>query len=184
MKTHRLVLVTALLLAAPPAATGQAPPGRLSIQGALGTNANVGGNTQALSVGFRAGNRVGIFVNAERSHLPTEVTEHEHGSSATRGGTTTFVSGEIQVLPFTRTRVLPYAVAGVGGGVSRPNVNDIFPERVTNDAGLVFFGGGVRVPATEYLSVVADLRWVLQVERQGAGVFLFVPVRGGLAWRF
>jgi hypothetical protein len=179
-----MAVVSAILFGVPTVAAGQGGVGHISIQGALGTNGNVGGNTQALSVGFWAGDRIGVLVSAERIHMPTEVTQHVNGFSATRGGTTTFVSGEVQVVLFTFTRVSPYALAGAGRGVSRPNVNDIFPGPVTNDASLLFLGGGVRVPATEHLSVFADTRFVLQLERQGAGVFLFVPVRGGLAWRF
>ena len=80
--------------------------------------------------------------------------------------------------------MLPYALAGAGYGVSRPNVNDIFPDPVPNDASLLFFGGGVRVRATDHLRAFADVRFVFQAEGQGTGVFLLVPVRGGLAWRF
>jgi hypothetical protein len=184
MRVHGLVVVSAIFLGLPALAAGQERVGRVSLQGALGTNGNVGGNTQALSVGFWVGDRIGVLVSAERIHMPTEVTQHEHGVGATRGGTTRFASGEVQGVLFTSGRVSPYALAGAGRGVSRPNVNDIFPERVTNDASLLFVGGGVRVPATAHLSVFADVRFVLQLERQGAGVFLFVPVRGGLAWRF
>jgi hypothetical protein len=75
-------------------------------------------------------------------------------------------------------------LAGAGAGQSRLNVNDIFPDPITNAAALMFFGGGIRVPATRHLSVFADVRFTLQLERENAGVFLFVPVRGGLAWRF
>jgi hypothetical protein len=78
--------------------------------------------------------------------------------------------------------VSPYALAGVGRGISRPNVNDLFPDRVTNDVTLLFAGGGVRVPVTEQLSAFADMRFVIQGERGETGVFL--PVRGGLTWRF
>jgi hypothetical protein len=184
MIAHWAIVVSAILFGAPAIAAGQEAAGHVSVQGAFGTNVNVGGNTQVLSVGFWPGERVGVLVSAERIHMPTEVAQHEQGSSATRGGTTMFVSGEVQVMPFAFTRVSPYALAGAGRGVSRANVNDIFPDPVTNDAALLFFGGGVRMPATEHLSVFADTRFVLQLERQGAGVFLFVPVRGGLVWRF
>ncbi len=184
LTTARTIVSWLLLLMLPAVAAAQDEGGRLSVQGALGTNANVGGNTQALSVGFAITDRLDVLVSAERIHLPTEVTYHEHGVSATRGGTTTFVSGEIQVVPVRTARVSPYALAGVGAGVSRPNVTDIFPDRITNDAALLFFGGGVRVPVTGHLRVFAGVRFTLQLEERGAGVFLFVPVRGGLAWRF
>jgi hypothetical protein len=35
-----------------------------------------------------------------------------------------------------------------------------------------------------HLSTFADMRFILQVDNSETGVFLFVPVRGGLAWRF
>lgn len=179
MSAHGLIVASLLFFALPAVAAGQ-----VSVQGAFGTNADIAGNTQSLSVGFTPGDRVSLLVSAERIHLPTAVTQHENGSSATRGGTTTFVSGEVQVVPVRFGRVAPYALAGAGGGVSRPNVNDIFPDPITNNAALLFFGGGIRVSATARLSLFTDVRFVLQSERQGSGVFLFVPVRAGLAWRF
>ncbi len=185
MNVQVVVVVLALSLVLPAVAAAQNDSGRVSIQGAAGSNVNVGGNTQALSVGFSLGDRVNILINGERIHMPTEVTQHEQSVSTTRGGTTMFVSGEVQILPLTFSRVSPYALAGAGRGISRPNVNDTFPDRVTNDAGLLFFGGGIRVPVTERLSVFGDLRFVLQLESGGDGdVFLFVPLRGGVAWRF
>ena len=184
MKTRALIVVSLLSLALPAVAAAQADTGPLSIQGAVGTNANVGGNTQALSVGFSPGERVSLLLNLERIHMPTEVDYYENGYSATRGGTTTFVSGEIQVVPVRFARVSPYVLAGAGTGRSRLNVNDIFPDPITNTAALLFVGGGVRVPATSHLSVFADARFTLQVERENDGVFLFVPVRAGIAWRF
>jgi hypothetical protein len=63
-------------------------------------------------------------------------------------------------------------------------VNDIFPDPITNTAALLFVGGGVRLPATSHLSLFADARFTLQVEREHDGVFLFVPVRAGVSWRF
>jgi hypothetical protein len=184
MKACAPLVVWLVLLALPPAAAGQDAAGPVSVQGAFGTNVNVGGNTQALSVGFAVADRLDVLVSAERIHLPTEVTHHEGGVSATRGGTTTFVSGEIQVVPVPFAHLSPYALAGAGAGVSRPNVTDLFPDPVTNHAALLFFGGGVRVPLSAHLRLFADVRFELQIEGQGAGVFLFVPVRGGLAWRF
>jgi hypothetical protein len=185
MTAHVVAVVSVLSLVVPAVAAAQNAGGRVSLRGAFGSSVNVGGNAQALSVGFSLGNRVDILINGERIHMPTEVTQHERGFSSTRGGTTTFVSGEVQVLPFTLSRVSPYALAGVGRGISRPNVNDLFPDPVTNDAGLLFFGGGVRVPVTDRLSVFGDLRFVLQIESAGDGdLFLFVPVRGGVVWRF
>jgi hypothetical protein len=181
MRVGALVVAAALSFLAPAVATGQ----HVSIQGAAGSNANVGGNTQSISVGFAAGRRVEFLVSGERIHVPTEVRVFPNGSSATRHGTSMFVSGEIRFLPLTFDRVSPYALAGLGAGVSRLNVNDRFPNPVTNNTRLLFFGGGLRVPITDRVSVFGDLRLVLQVEDAGdGGLFGFVPVRGGVAWRF
>jgi hypothetical protein len=182
MKVHVLFAFAVLSFVAPAVTLGQEAGTRVGVQGAFCSHINGGGNSQSLSVGFSFGERIGLLVSAERSHLPTEVTRYEHGYGATRGGTTRFISGEMRFSPFRFGRVVPYALAGAGRGISRPNVNDLFPDPVTNDARLLFAGGGVRVPLTEHLSGFADMRFVIQGERGEAGVFL--PIRGGLAWRF
>lgn len=176
----------ALCVFLPGFASAQGTGGPISVHASAGTNVNVGGNTQSVAVGVATGPRVSFLLGAERLHMPTEVTEFEDGSSVTRGGTATFVSGEIRVLPLTRDRVSPYLLAGLGVGVSRPNVNEMFPDEITNRAVFSFFGGGVHAPVTSRLSVFGDLRLVLMSERAdaGGGVFLFVPVRAGVTWRF
>jgi hypothetical protein len=182
MNARVLFAVAVLSFVAPAVAAGQGAGTRVSLQGAFGSHINGGGNSQSISVGVSTGERIGFLISAERSHLPTEVRRYDHGDGATRGGTTRFISGEVRFLPLPFNRVSPYALGGVGRGISRPNVNDLFPDRVTNDATLLFAGGGVRVPVTEQLSAFADMRFVIQGERGEAGVFL--PVRGGVAWRF
>lgn len=119
-----------------------------------------------------------LVIGVERSHWPTEVGP----TSATRGGTVTFISGEVRFLPVTVGRVSPYALASVGAGVSRPNVNTIFPDRVTNTAWLMVGGAGVRIAATDRLSVFADMRFGIHGELDT--IRLLLPVRGGVAWRF
>ena len=178
MNVRVLMVVCLLSAGAPAAAAAQSGEGGFSVQGAAGTHLNVGGNHQSVSVGFAPNGRLDFLISAERSHLPTETT----GVGATRGGTATFVSGEVRVSPFTLNRISPYVLASAGRGISRPNVNDLFPDPVTNDTWLVFFGGGVRVPMTTRLSAFADLRAGIQGERDTIG--LLVPVRAGLAWRF
>lgn len=183
MKSYMLCVATLLSLGLPALAAAQGTGGLFSLQGAVGANANVGGHTQSLSLGVSPGEHVTVLLNAERIHMPTEINEYPGGFSATRGGTTTFVSGEVQVNA-RFGRVAPYVLAGAGAGRSRLNVNDRFPDPVTNTATLLFVGGGIRVPATAHLSVFADTRFTLQVEHEHDGLFLFVPVRAGLAWRF
>ena len=183
MKTRVLPAVAVLFLVAPAVAAGQASP--VSVQGAVGSNLNVGGNTQSLSVGVSLGNRFDLVASAERIHLPTQVRRHEHGFSATRGGTTKFISGELRFSPVTLGRVSPYALVGAGLGTVRPNVNETFPDHVGHDdAAVMVGGGGARFALTRHLSAFADARFVFQVDTSESGVFLFLPVRGGLAWRF
>jgi hypothetical protein len=184
MNVRVLVAIMVLSFAAPAVAAGQGAGSGVVVQGAFGSPINVGGNSQSLSLGFSPGGRVEFLVSAERIHMPTEVTRYEHGYGATRGGTTTFISGEARFSPVTFKRVSPYVLAGAGYGTSRPNVNDLFPGSATSDAALLIAGGGVRVPVTGHLSAFADMRFVLQVDRSEAGVFLFLPVRIGVAWRF
>jgi hypothetical protein len=129
-------------------------------------------------VGFSPREGLEILVGGERIHWPTQTTP----SSATRGGTTTVVSGEVRFSFLAPEGVSPYVLVGAGRGISHPNVNATFPDRVTNDVSIVVGGGGVRVPMTRRLSVFADVRVGIQGEVDT--IRFLVPVRGGLAWRF
>ena len=182
----RVLFATAMLsVLAPAVASGQWSGIRFGVQGALGSQIRGGGENQSLSVAVSSGERIQFLISGERIHLPTEVTRFEDGYSVTRHGTTRFISAELRWAPFTFSRVSPYVLAGVGRGTSHPNVNEHFPDPVSNDAALFFAGGGIRVPVTERFSVVADMRFLLQAEGTNDGsVFLFLPVRAGLAWRF
>jgi hypothetical protein len=184
MNARALLVVTVMSCVVPAVAAGQDAGAGITIQGAVGPQINVSGNSQSLSFGFVPGERFEFLVSAERMHVPTEIRRYDYSSGVTRGGTTRFISGEVRFSPLTVKRISPYVLAGGGRGTSRPNVNDLFPDGVSHDAMLLFTGGGVRVPVTRHLSAFADVRFVLQVDSSEAGVFLFQPVRGGLAWRF
>jgi hypothetical protein len=185
MRFRLLVALATLSLAVPAVAAAQSNRPGVIVQGTAGTNINVGGNSQSLSGGISFGDHLEVLVSGERIHVPTDVDRFPNGQSVTRHGTTTFISGEVRWAPFTFRRVSPFVLAGAGGGRSKLNVNEHFPDPVSNDARLFFVGGGVRVPVAGGLSVVADLRGVLQVEdNDDASVFLFVPVRAGISWRF
>ena len=91
-------------------------------------------------------------------------------------------TAELRVTLLGRNRITPYGLAGLGAGVSRPNVNEIFPEPRTNGVRAIFFGGGIHVPLRQQLSLFADARVMVGAE---AGELLAVaPLRAGLAWRF
>ena len=94
----------------------------------------------------------------------------------------TMGTAELRVTLLGRDRITPYGLAGVGAGVSRPNVNEIFREPRTNAVRTIFFGGGIHVPLGQQLSMFADARMIVGAE---SGESLAVaPLRAGLAWRF
>ncbi|MGE0361654.1 MAG: hypothetical protein AB7H93_18955 [Vicinamibacterales bacterium] len=169
-----LLFVTASV---PASAQGTGP--RLIVLGGVGThlNAGVSGDTESIAAGLSLG-RFDLLIGGERIHIPTERSQF----GATRGGTSRFVTGEIRVSPVTFGRTAPYLLAGFGRGTSRPTVNEIFPNPVTNDAWLLFAGAGARVALTNRLGAFADVRAGIQGELDSA--FLLVPLRVGLAWRF
>jgi hypothetical protein len=179
----RVLCVVALLSVLVPS-FGSAQPlsSSVSIQAAAGPTVSDKGHNVSAAVGYSPISRVTIFLDVQRTHLSSRITRHERGLSAFRGGTMTAVSGEVRVGLWPVQRVTPYMLAGLGAGVSRPNVNATFPDPVTNDARFMFFGGGVHVPLRERLSVFGDARMLVGAE---AGEMLaMAPVRVGLAWRF
>jgi hypothetical protein len=184
MNARLLFAVTVLEFVSPAVAAGQGTGISVSVQGAIGSHIGDGGDAQSLSLGVCFGERFGVVVNAERSYVSTEVTFFEGGYSASRGATTRFISGEFHYLPVTYKRISPYVIAGIGRGVSRPNVNEFFPDRVTHTVTLQFPGFGVRVLVTKHLSAFADMRFMFQSRRGEPDAGGFGPVRGGLAWRF
>jgi hypothetical protein len=137
----------------------------------------------AAALGYSPASWLELLLNAERIHLPFELERFPDGFSATRGGTMAFASGELRVALLSADRVSPFAIAGIGGGVSRPNVNAQFPDAVRNDLRVLYVGGGVRVPLRRGFSLSGDVRGVLAVEGND-GVLAILPVRAGVAWRF
>jgi hypothetical protein len=185
MTVRMLFAVGVLSFVAPAVAGAQGSATPFSIQAAGGLQLNGGGHNRSISAGVAFGRRIELLLSGERIHLPTTVTRFEDGQSVTRHGTVEFISGELRLSPFAFARLSPYLLVGAGRGTSRPNVNEFFPDPVSNDAILLIAGGGLRVPLTDHLSVVADMRFVMLGEdSDDGGVFLFAPVRGGLAWRF
>lgn len=184
MTARLLVAVTVLSCVAPAVAAGQSTGINVSVRGAVGSHIGDGGDTQSVSLVVMFGERFGVVVNAERSHVPTDVTFFENGYSATRGATTQFISGEFRYVPITYKRISPYVIAGLGIGVSRPNVNKFFPNPVKHTVMLQGPGGGVSVRVTQHLSAFADFRVMFQSRRGEPDAGVLGPIRGGLAWRF
>jgi hypothetical protein len=172
-------LMCLLVLAGPHPASGQP----FVLQGSAGPTLVDTGHSVAAGVGLSPTSHVTILFNLERTHLSSRLQTDGRGSvSGFRGGTMTLGAGELRVALFGRDRVAPYGLAGFAAGVSRPNVNELFPERVTNDVRAVFFGGGINVPVTERIGIFVDGRMMIGEE---AGELLAVaPIRAGIGWRF
>src|SRR5688500_20043568 len=122
------VAVSVVFVLIPNVVTGQtsiAAPGRLGRQAAAGPTSVGGGNVLSAAFGYSPASRLDLLLNVERIHLPFELTRFpEGGFSVTRGGTMTFVSGELRAALRPADRVAPYAIAGAGGGDSRADARD------------------------------------------------------------
>ena len=157
-------------------------PRRFSVNFAAGTHLNEGGDLQAVSFGYSPVRAFTLLLNVERNHIPTQVRSYPDGFGATRGGTLTTVSGEGRLTLGPGTRVAPFVFAGGGAGRSQPNVNDMFPDRVTNSARVAYAGGGVLFSLRAGLAVTVDAKVAMMAERDSVG--LLVPLRAGVSWRF
>lgn len=153
------------------------------LQGSAGPTLVDSGYSLAGGVGYSPTSHLTVQFDVERTHLSSRLSSDGRGGFAGfRGGTLTLGSAQLRVTPFGRDRVGPYGLAGFAAGVSRPNVNEMFPDPVTNDVRAIFFGGGIHVPLHERLSLFADGRMMIGAE---AGESLAVtPIRAGVAWRF
>ena len=173
------VLVLILLLATPCVASAQS----FVVQGSAGPTLVDSGYSLSGGVGFWPTSRLAVLFDIERTHLSSRLSSDGRGGfTGFRGGTLTLGSAQLRVTPFGRDRVGPYGLVGIAAGVSRPNVNELFPDPVTNDVRAMFFGGGIHVPIKESISFFADGRMMIGAE---AGELLAVaPIRAGVAWRF
>ena len=178
----RVVCVALLLMVVPSVGSAQSSGSSVSIQAAAGPTITDKGHNVSAAIGYTPLSRVAFFLDVQRTHLATRLTRHERGFTAFRGGTMTAVSGEVRVGLWPVQRATPYVLAGLGAGVSRPNVNATFPDPVTNDTRFMFVGGGVHVPLRDRLSVFGDAR--LLVGAEGGEMLAMAPVRFGVAWRF
>jgi hypothetical protein len=169
-----------MLFVGPSAAHAQS----FSIHGSGGPTITDSGYSVAAGVGVAATSHLTFDVNVERTHLSTEITRDAHGViSSFRGGTLTLGTAQLRVSLFDSNRVGPYGVVGFAAGVSRPNVNEIFPKPITNDVRAMFFGGGLHAPLTDRVSAFADLRMMFGAEGI-EGIVAVAPLRAGLALRF
>jgi hypothetical protein len=174
------VLICGVLLAfSPPAARGQS----FELHGSAGPTITDAGLSVAGGVGVSPTSRLTLFANIERTHLLSQIRRETDSASYFRGGTYLLGSAELRFAPRGRGRVGPFAVAGFAAGVSRPNVNEVFPTPATNGARAVFGGGGLLVPLGQRLAAFADVRMLIGAEGS-EGIVAVAPVRAGVAWRF
>jgi len=160
-----------------------APAQSLTLQGSAGATLVDSGYTLAGGIGYSPTSRLTVLFDVERTNLSSRLRSDGRGGFAGfRGGTLILGSAQLRVTPFGGDRVGPYGLVGFAAGVSHPNVNEMFPDPVTNDVRAIFFGGGIHVPIRERLSLFADGRMMIGAE---AGELLAVaPIRAGVAWRF
>jgi hypothetical protein len=172
-------LIFVMFLAIPGIARAQS----FVLQGSAGPTLIDSGYSMAGGIGFTPTSHLTVLVDLERTHLSSRLRSDGRGGLAGfRGGTLTLGSAQLRVTPLGRNRVGPYGLVGFAAGVSRPNVNEMFPDPVANDVRAVFFGGGIHVPLKERVSLFADGRMMIGAE---AGELLAVaPIRAGVAWRF
>ena len=172
-------LLFLLLLAHPWIANAQS----IVLQGSAGPTLIDSGYSVAGGIGFSPASRLTVLFDVERTHLSSRLDSDGRGGFAGfRGGTLTLGSAQLRVTPLGHDRIGPYGLVGFAAGISRPNVNELFPDPVTNDVRAVFFGGGIHMPLKERVSLFADGRMMIGAE---AGELLAVaPIRAGVAWRF
>ncbi len=153
------------------------------LQGSAGPTIIDSGYSLAGGIGVSPTSHLTVLFDVERTHLSSRLSSDGRGGFAGfRGGTLTLGSAQLRVTPFGRDRIGPYGLVGFAAGVSRPNVNEMFPDPVSNDVRAMFFGGGIHEPLKERVSLFADGRMMIGAE---AGELLAVaPIRVGVAWRF
>ena len=172
-------LVFLVVLATGSTASAQA----FVLHGSAGPTLIDSGYSLAGGIGFSPTPHLTVLFDVDRTYLSSRLRSDGRGGVAGfRGGTLTLGSAQLRVTPFGRDRVGPYGLVGFAAGVARPNVNELFPDPVTNDVRAIVFGGGIHVPLKERVSLFADGRMMIGAE---AGELLAVaPIRIGVAWRF
>ena len=184
----KAIILSSALLVSAGLATASAQTPSVSIHAAGGPTLVDTGHNLSAGLSFSPLSRVTFTLDAERTHLNSRITESEDPgghrvTSSFRGGTMNAVTGSVRVSLFPEGRLTPYVLAGMGRGVSKPNVNEQFPTPVTNDAVFGFAGAGLSIPAGRHLSLFADARLMVGGEGND-GTLVIAPLRAGVNWRF
>jgi hypothetical protein len=102
------------------------------LQGSAGPTLIDNGYSLAGGIGVSPTSHLTVLFDVERTHLSSRSRSDGRGGFAGfRGGTLTLGSAQLRVTPFGRDRIGPYGLVGFAAGVSRPNVNEMFPDPVT-----------------------------------------------------
>ena len=173
------ITASALMLLLAPSAAAQT----LGVQGSAGATLVDAGYNFSAAVVFAPSDRVSIALGYDHTHIESRTRTTGIETSSFRGGTLYLGSAEVKVTLFRRNRAGPYGLAGLAAGWARPNVNAVFPDRITNDARAILVGGGVHVPVGERASVFADARMIFGSEGRN-GTLAVAPVRIGMSWTF
>jgi opacity protein-like surface antigen len=176
------VLATLTLLLV--ASTNGADAQTLGVHAAGGPTLVDAGYSFAAGLNYAPTSRLALLFQYDHTHINSRTTGDGRGTVTNfRGGTLSLGSAELRVTPFRHDRIGPYGLAGVAVGISTPNVNAVFPTRVTNKAGGLALGGGMHVPFGDRIAAFADVRIIVGAEGDD-GVLGVAPVRAGLLWRF
>jgi opacity protein-like surface antigen len=171
-----LGLLSVCLLVSPALASAQS----FQVQASAGPTLYDVGHSVAAGVGLVATKQLAVVVEFERTHNPSQITRRDGVTSASRRGTLTAGTAQVHVALRGWDRVGPYGLAGMVVGVSRPNVNEIFPDRVTHNVRGISIGGGIHLPVGERISLFADVRFSVTC----CALHGVAPVRTGMAWSF
>jgi Outer membrane protein beta-barrel domain len=176
---RRIAILIGLTLLMSRAAQAQS----FELYGSGGPTVTDAGNSFAVGAGFSPTSHFTFAFSFDRTHTSSRTTENFGRVSNYRGTTFYLGTAELRVAPFGRTRVRPFGLVGFAAGVSRPNVNEIFQDRVTNPVRAMFIGGGIEVPLDERFAIFADGRLMYGAEGT-EGLLAIAPIRAGVAWRF
>ena len=174
-------VMTVLLLALPAVSRAQS----FAVHGSAGPTMSDPGYSLAAGLEFAPTAHIAFLVDFERTHLPSRLDTYEGGvTSAFRGGTVTLVAPALRVSLLGHDRVGPYGLVGLGAGVSRPNVTDLFPDRISRDVRAPFAGGGIQVPLRKHIAFFAEAKLMLVIGKEADDLFAVAPFRAGIEWRF
>ena len=164
--------------AAPPA-----PQPRWSVEGAAGFQLYYEGRAESVAFGFAPNRSLTVLVSLQRVSTQDR-GPYEQWYLPERGSTEQFLSGEVRYAFLTRRRLSPYVLGGIGGGISRPNVNQYFPDKRERHIQTLYYGGGVRIPVAARFDAFVDTRLIMSAEAVSDYFGVRMPVRAGIAWRF